>query len=659
MVPNFLELSKSEHILLKSYYPTLSLRAEAFSTRFYEWISQNEGLSKITKDHSIEKMKKGISSGYKGILSLDPNWDKGLGKLSQLHQRLGLSQENLLHVYEMYYLDMVKGVESLEIKDEEKGILKNAILKRITAELFTHIQNFEMIQMELIKERENFYKTLSDISKIFVEESSHPLEDVLNEVLSVIVRDMNLKVAWIGYARQSYEHIKIIARAGEAIGYTDDLKISLNPLAPEGKGPAGISFFTGKPFILNDFDDPIFALWRERAKKFGLGSSANTSFSTSDGKKWNISLYNQEGKKFSAITEGLLSILASSMKIFIEKISRDIELNRIHELQSGLVQIQRELLKIPSFESICDFVVETVNAHTKVPHTIHISVPNGEYMKIIAVMGKNAELLSKEMKISTDPSNPKGFFSTTKAFAMAKPVIINVEDDEDYKKLLEEHPELNVKSVGSWPIFDDKEKPSAVLTIESYDDDFFGEGINKIMEQLVSSIEIAINQYRTKEKIEYMSLHDFLTDLPNRAYFQHSAMDAIKRAQREHKKVAIGFMDLDNFKEFNDTFGHFAGDELLKEVGHKLQPILRGGDVVARIGGDEFLFHITLNDISELEDVERRIRNTISNLKDQKISCSIGWSIFPDDGEQLSALINSADMDMYIQKAKNRRVSNE
>lgn len=159
-----------------------------------------------------------------------------------------------------------------------------------------------------------------------------------------------------------------------------------------------------------------------------------------------------------------------------------------------------------------------------------------------------------------------------------------------------------------------------------------------------------------ERKIKHMAHHDHLTGLPNRSLFIDQLEHAIKLAKRHNHKTAVLFLDLDGFKQINDTLGHEAGDRLLIEVAARLKTVIRESDVAARMGGDEFTF--VLNDIGTHENaaaVAQKIIDTLSekfNLKghESQIGGSIGVALHPDDAEDHEALLRKADEAMYVAK---------
>ncbi len=183
----------------------------------------------------------------------------------------------------------------------------------------------------------------------------------------------------------------------------------------------------------------------------------------------------------------------------------------------------------------------------------------------------------------------------------------------------------------------------------------------------VITLQDITERKQTEEEIKFLAYHDVLTGLPNRKSFYMRLEDEIERSQdRTEEKRRLGghnwallFLDVDRFKDINDTLGHDVGDELLKVVAVRVQTCLRETDYVYRLGGDEFT--IILNDLTEGTDVvnvAQKIRAEIARpyrIKDHDlyILVSIGISIYPDDGDNVETLVKNADMAMYAAKEEN------
>lgn len=165
-------------------------------------------------------------------------------------------------------------------------------------------------------------------------------------------------------------------------------------------------------------------------------------------------------------------------------------------------------------------------------------------------------------------------------------------------------------------------------------------------------------QKQVEERIQHVAHHDNLTGLPNRLLFNDRLGQAISLAKRDTRQFALLYLDLDNFKPVNDTFGHDAGDQLLNSVAERIREQVRDSDTVARVGGDEFT--VILRDINSRENVVAVAEKIIAalarpfHLERQKqsvdIGTSIGIAIYPDDAQDHETLIKLADAAMYNAK---------
>ena len=165
--------------------------------------------------------------------------------------------------------------------------------------------------------------------------------------------------------------------------------------------------------------------------------------------------------------------------------------------------------------------------------------------------------------------------------------------------------------------------------------------------------------HESQRKAEFLATHDTLTGLPNRALFRDRLEQAMAQARRKQNNLALMFIDLDNFKNINDTSGHQVGDELLIEVASRLQAAVREADTVARIGGDEFTALVTSCTEESAHDVALRIIETLGapysiQRRSYYISASIGIAFYPQDGNDAGALVKAADSAMYRAKDRGR-----
>ncbi len=161
---------------------------------------------------------------------------------------------------------------------------------------------------------------------------------------------------------------------------------------------------------------------------------------------------------------------------------------------------------------------------------------------------------------------------------------------------------------------------------------------------------------QVQERLQHMAHHDALTDLPNRNLFLDRLQQSLTRARWHNRLVAVMFLDLDRFKNINDTLGHTVGDQLLLQLSERLGNSVRDGDTIGRFGGDEFA--ILLDDIdsdNHISSLAEKLLATLTkpfkiNKQELFVTASIGISIFPNDGEDSDTLLRNADVAMYRAK---------
>ena len=173
----------------------------------------------------------------------------------------------------------------------------------------------------------------------------------------------------------------------------------------------------------------------------------------------------------------------------------------------------------------------------------------------------------------------------------------------------------------------------------------------------VTTTDDITERKRNEAAIAHLALHDGLTNLPNRAQFDQKFDLALAEAEAGDDNLAVVAIDLDGFKEINDSYGHAAGDLVLRSLAERLSSMLRDGELVARVGGDEFAAIKRFTSMDALRDFIQRLENALfTHLKHDEMSvqtgASIGIAIYPEDGAERSKLLSNADLAMYRAKAE-------
>jgi diguanylate cyclase len=175
----------------------------------------------------------------------------------------------------------------------------------------------------------------------------------------------------------------------------------------------------------------------------------------------------------------------------------------------------------------------------------------------------------------------------------------------------------------------------------------------KHLEHMLAHTQIAEDEARRS------ALHDLLTGLPNRSLFNDRLEHALADAKRNALRLAVMFIDLDNFKQINDSLGHHTGDRMLRMVAERLEASVRANDTVSRYGGDEFVYLcMGIEKEIDVANIAHKLSDTISaayeiNGTQLAVRLSIGIALYPNDGEAAEVLLKNADAAMY--KAKQRK----
>lgn len=204
------------------------------------------------------------------------------------------------------------------------------------------------------------------------------------------------------------------------------------------------------------------------------------------------------------------------------------------------------------------------------------------------------------------------------------------------------------------------ESISFELNLPASDDFYHVRAFSPDSGMIATLFENITERRKTEQQVQHMAYFDRLTDLPNRTLFLDRLSNAISNANRENTNLAVLFLDLDHFKQINDTLGHDAGDQLLIEVTQRFRANIRNTDTLARFGGDEFVFIITgLNDQLNATYVAQNLIDSLQpsfHIKgnDLHVTTSIGIALFPYDGVNSEILIKNADLAMYYSKESGR-----
>jgi diguanylate cyclase (GGDEF)-like protein/PAS domain S-box-containing protein len=343
-----------------------------------------------------------------------------------------------------------------------------------------------------------------------------------------------------------------------------------------------------------------------------------------------------------------------------ERKHMELALLRNSERLTRIVETQRDIAAAGSdLDGVLGYIVECAMKLTGSDGAM-VSLVDGDELVIAGACGVAASALGDRR-----PANES---IVSHAFAARDTLLIRdtLSDPRINKRL---QAQIGDHSLICVPLFAG-DQPVAALNVFGCDPKRrLGEEERQTLELLAVALSAAVSraaEYDAKQRLiqqselnEYQALHDGLTGLANRTLFRDRIELAIRAARRDGKNLAVAVMDLDRFKEVNDSLGHAAGDALLVELGGRLAGALRDSDTVARLGGDEFgLLLPGIDGHSDVLVAIDRVRTEIARPVAVEglplvVEGSIGIAVFPDDGDDVDTLVQHADVAMYHAKDKN------
>ncbi|KAB2655464.1 diguanylate cyclase [Brucella tritici] len=314
-------------------------------------------------------------------------------------------------------------------------------------------------------------------------------------------------------------------------------------------------------------------------------------------------------------------------------VSRDISVKKRAE---RFMQVQARILEMTvSAVAIPEFVDQLTRLLEGLAAGVHcVAMVTGETSDDIVISAPSLQPLASNLRDGSEPLSAARLEATLEALAPDSKAIFAMEipsaDGEGHGVL------------------------GFVVDEEASDD----RGLREFLTAAAGMAGIAIDRRIADERIRYLAEHDTLTGLANRAFLERKLERILEQAAAHSQRVAVGFLDLDQFKPVNDTLGHAAGDKLLQQIAGRIALLLRDGELAGRMGGDEFILVLQADDgdfCSRLDEIRRRISEPVElGGIFLEVTCSIGVACFPRHGRSVTELFAAADAAMYDAKAKGR-----
>jgi diguanylate cyclase (GGDEF)-like protein len=463
-----------------------------------------------------------------------------------------------------------------------------------------------------------------------------------------------------------------VACAGELAHIFAKADRSAGPTIREDQGLVGEAFLTGEPCICNDArNDRRIHPFHHLAESAGLGTAAAFPFFCKGQPVGVIAyLFGKECGELGSETIEFLGRMADIVSLGMELAERE-KLRRIEEesknrmarMLAALTATNEAMMRATTrahlFEQVCKAAVLGGNFASTM---ILLAKPDSEFLHVEAAAGPDAER-ARGVQLSVDASCPEGQGLSGSAFRSKQPRISNdYLADQKTSQLRDRARAGGVLSGAAFPLLNDGNAIGVLLFLSRELGTFTSE-LAALLQRLADNISFALRNFdraaerkQAEDQMEYLATHDGLTGLPNRSMFNYLLNASIRVGRRYQRKFALMFVDLDRFKEINDTLGHAAGDALLVEVSRRLRGSLRDSDVVARLGGDEFV--VIVNEVETSNRVETVARHVVTAIgqplilsgRECGVTASVGIALFPADGDDEETLTKHADIAMYTAK---------
>jgi diguanylate cyclase (GGDEF)-like protein/PAS domain S-box-containing protein len=341
-------------------------------------------------------------------------------------------------------------------------------------------------------------------------------------------------------------------------------------------------------------------------------------------------------------------------------ISRDItDRKRAEQLMIGQTRVLEMIAKDTPLPELFHELIAMIQAHVPgVEGSVLLLSDDGLHLR--ECVGSRIDM-ARFSKIGGFPIGPKEASCGTAAFRKEPVFVADILTDPLWEAYAEEVRPYGYRSCWSSPLASFQGNVLGTIALYSKTPGLPSDQMRDLIAMAAHLGGIAIERREAAERIHFMAHHDALTGLPNRVMLDAHMQKAMADAHRTGEWVALAFLDLDNFKLVNDSLGHNAGDELLRTVAQRMTLCARKGDMIIRVGGDEFIILLTGLKadqnlvLARFESIRTAIARPMT-LAGQtlQVTCSMGVVCYPEQGESTSELLANADAAMYRAKAFGR-----
>ncbi len=474
------------------------------------------------------------------------------------------------------------------------------------------------LAQQRIARLKDMYAAMSEANGVIVHSSGQ--QALFDAICRIAVEYVHFAFVCVALLDFTTGMAETVASAGDDKGRLPRFAASLDPRTREGQGLSGHALRTGINVVCNDVStEPRTQPWRDALADLGVRSTATLVLRCQGKVVGTLQFYATLTGFFDDELVGLLEKLAMNLSFALDNFQRE-DARRAAE-----AALRESETRFRDFAAAAGEYVWESDLEGRMTYVSS---------RVQAVWGYSDQELTGR--------TPSEYMPPGEAERVREWLRHNLRPDGSFSDL--EHMILTRQGETRWVLI------NAVGLVGS---------TGKRIGQRGTGRDIT-DRKTAEARISYLATRDPLTELPNRVLFNDRLGQGIVAARRTGQSLALLFIDLDRFKNINDSLGHQVGDLLLKEVGNRMQSCIRKGDTLSRLGGDEFV--VTLEGLQQAEDASQVAGKIIKALSRPfeiaghmlNTSCSIGISIFPLDADDDRALMKNADTAMYHAKEKGR-----
>jgi diguanylate cyclase (GGDEF)-like protein len=469
-------------------------------------------------------------------------------------------------------------------------------------------------------------------------------------------------MAWIGVIDPRTLDGRVVAWYGGEEGYVNMVRLTARAGTPDSDRPACRALRQLQPVICNDIaTDASVAPIRDELLRRGHKSVGCFPLIVTGRPEGVIALFAGEADVFDAEETQLTLELAGNISFALENIGREQKLANLARIRAVSSEINAAIVRIHDrdelFREVCRIAAGAGGFSLAWAAVVDRSAMQ---LKPVAWEGRGQGYVG-QMPLSLMEADMEKFGLAGRAVCEKKPIVVEDMEHDPRILLRREARERNFHSLAMLPLLV-SDTVVGVLALYAGEIDYFNESEMKLLLELASNISFALDHIEKEKKLNYLAFYDALTGLANRSLFVERVTQYMRSAASSAHKLAVFLIDLERFKNINDSLGRPAGDALLRQVAEWLTRNTGGASLLARLGADHFA--AVMPDVRQEGDVAQPLEKIMADFMEHpfrlndavfRLAAKVGAAIFPDDGADADTLFRNAEAALKKAKASGER----